>query len=607
MQQGKAWNRGMRMRRGKGAASRSRSWSARFELLEGKLLLAGDAASSLADPDGVCPDEEPEVAAVVAPAVPEVRGYAPSRRLSLGSATPAETQALTAVVSDLALEAFTIDGPNVRVDYSVVGDDFIGTRVQLYKRDTFSTLLYESEVLSGEIGNHSLAVAASSLQGIEPGDKFFARVMGVPASGVATNPTNDRLDFEFTTDTHQTVNSDDDSGADELVREKHTLRELLEVDAAFGWYELIDFAYEEHGRFLIYLGDHTGDGVSDPLVVADDIVIDGPGYVGLYLFGNDETNIFQVAKGSTVKLEGMLLRNGYTTTNGGAIYSEGNLTLEYLYIFNSTAEGLGGGVYSNGPSLNMDLATVGGCSAASGGGLFIEPEDSSNTRVHIERSTLNENTAIAGSNDGGVGGALWIAGGAELEATILNSTISGNSAVKGAGLALFGSSKVDIVHATITSNTAAANGSASNDDVTGGGIHHEGSDVTIHNSIVAGNFSSVGIWQDIYGVVGSNSGHNMLRRWEDEEAVGGLVDGINGNIVLSPQTELGLAPLNSYGGANETHLLRWNSPAVDAADDTITLAYGMTTDQMGFPRFVDSPVANNPAGNRADIGSYESD
>ena len=78
---------------------------------------------------------------------------------------------------------------------------------------------------------------------------------------------------------------------------------------------------------------------------------------------------------------------------------------------------------------------------------------------------------------------------------------------------------------------------------------------------------------------------------------GGIVNGSQGNIVLTSLTNLGLAPLGDYGGPTETMALLPGSAAlgVGTATDYPGTTTPITTDQRGFP--VDSP---NP-----DIGAFQ--
>ena len=78
---------------------------------------------------------------------------------------------------------------------------------------------------------------------------------------------------------------------------------------------------------------------------------------------------------------------------------------------------------------------------------------------------------------------------------------------------------------------------------------------------------------------------------------GGLVNGVDGNIVLTSLTDLGLAPLGNNGGPTQTMALLPGSPAIGAGviADYPGTTTPITTDQRGEP--LDSP---NP-----DIGAFQ--
>ncbi len=78
---------------------------------------------------------------------------------------------------------------------------------------------------------------------------------------------------------------------------------------------------------------------------------------------------------------------------------------------------------------------------------------------------------------------------------------------------------------------------------------------------------------------------------------GGLANGVDGNIVLTSLTGLGLAPLGNYGGPTQTMALLPGSPAIGAGviADYPGTTTPITTDQRGEP--LDTP---NP-----DIGAFQ--
>ena len=103
---------------------------------------------------------------------------------------------------------------------------------------------------------------------------------------------------------------------------------------------------------------------------------------------------------------------------------------------------------------------------------------------------------------------------------------------------------------------------------------------------MAGNTASFsGTASDIIGSVSGS--FNLI----GTGGSGGIFSGVNGNLVLTSLTNLGLAPLGNYGGPTQTMALLPGSAAIGAG----TAVNGVTTDQRGEP--LDSPP---------DIGAFQS-
>ena len=281
--------------------------------------------------------------------------------------------------------------------------------------------------------------------------------------------------------------------------------------------------------------------------LASDITITGPTDHGLTVSGNHTTQVFFVDPGVTVAIANLTVANGEDAASGGAIFSLGDLT-----ITNSTFTG----------------------SHASVDGGAIDSE----------------------------GGTL----------TIVNSTLSGNAAdFDGGGLLNCGSSTAVLINVTITNNRADADGDGGG---TGGGISQiSSSPITLRNTLVAGNFvgASPGTTADDVNnveemrVVDAASAHNLIGV---DTGLSGISNGTNGNQIGTAGTPLDarLAALASNGGVTQTHALLAGSPALDAGDNTLADAAGLTTDQRGagFPR---KRAAAGGVTQTADIGAFEAD
>ena len=186
-------------------------------------------------------------------------------------------------------------------------------------------------------------------------------------------------------------------------------------------------------------------------------------------------------------------------------------------------------------------------------------------------------------------------------ATLTDCTLSGNSASSGGGLENLGTANLILTDCTLSGNSASSDGAGLENDGTatltdctisgnsansdGGGLANYDT-ATLTDTIVAGNTNPSGA-SDIGGPTNVSGRDNLV----GTGGSGGLVNGVDGNIVLTSLTELGLAPLGNYGGPTQTMALLSGSAAIGAG----IAVSGVTTDQRGFP--LDSP---NP-----DIGAFQ--
>jgi CSLREA domain-containing protein len=259
--------------------------------------------------------------------------------------------------------------------------------------------------------------------------------------------------------------------------------------------------------------------------------------------------------------------------SGGAIHSDGNLTIDNCRFENNTATGFGGALNLNGAGTLVTIrnSTLAGNSAGFGGAIRMTRS------VVVQNSTLVGNVArnAAGA---GQGGAIENTGG---NLTLANVTVSDNDSVSGGGIFSSGNATTSLNHVTITLNTANYGGGWHT--VAGTGL------ARIENSIVAGNTAALGSQgHDVFNAV-SSLGFNLVGNalgssgWVASDLLG--VDPL-------------LEALADNGGPTWTHALLNGSPAADAANPNSALA----TDQRGElrPRDVNGDVVF-----RADIGAYE--
>jgi hypothetical protein len=274
------------------------------------------------------------------------------------------------------------------------------------------------------------------------------------------------------------------------------------------------------------------------------VCLQGPGADRLTVQGVGGT-VISVGAGATVLVSGVTVTGG--SGNGGGVFNQGTLTLVDDAIRDNTAgdatngNGTGAGVWNYvGAVLTLDGTTVSG-------------------------NTAIGNLVYAPSRGGGIANYGTL--------TLINSTISGNSAPGGHGGGISNSlpeSHLEMVNVTVSDN--AAPGSSS------GGLASAGS-LTTGNSIVAGNADG-----DLSGNVLSE-GYNLF----------GTTDGSG----FDPTDLLGvdpaLGPLQNNGGTTETMAPLPGSPALDRIPGAAGTNYP-DVDQRGVAR---------PQGNGADSGAVE--
>jgi hypothetical protein len=201
-----------------------------------------------------------------------------------------------------------------------------------------------------------------------------------------------------------------------------------------------------------------------------------------------------------------------------------------------------GGI-SNFENLNVRHSTISRNSV--GGGVFNAGQ------LIVVDSTISTN----GTPGGGAG--IWntVLG----SATIVNTTVSGNSALGSGGIQNQGA--MEIINSTIFNNQGL---------FSTGGISNSGS-IVLRNTIVAGNSTGVfvngtfvtrnpdvSIFQQ--GAFISN-GNNLIGSGSDVE---GFINGVNGDLVGTNEMPLNplLSSLADNGGTTKTHALLPGSPAI---------------------------------------------
>ena len=385
-----------------------------------------------------------------------------------------------------------------------------------------------------------------------------------------------------------------------------------------------------------------------------DITLNGPGKDALTIEGSNDRVIRHDGLGGTLAVTNLTVANGYLSmpeglsAEGGCIRSNGKVSLNHVAVRSchaiaSGASARGGGIYAlNDVSAKYSDITGNavshtGAGSGDGGGIFtpglaglIGPEDP-NSKVFIANSTLSGNSAQGGTG-GGLrasrsvlvfastisGNVAWKGGGifaidglnsATDSFVLINSTLSGNSALETVGGALTNAGTIHVYNSTVAFNTAgSATGITGRHYSPGFTIsdlgayytdpsHYQLKLVTLQSSIFSNNtFANPVTTPDDIGVAKFTAGslNSTPTSGSNNLAFATTIIGLPNTLTtgVCPQ----LQPLRNNGGPTQTHALSRSSPAIDAGN---TSAQGLSPfDQRASP-FV------RVSGAQADIGAYE--
>lgn len=346
----------------------------------------------------------------------------------------------------------------------------------------------------------------------------------------------------------------------------------------------------------------------------------GPGASDLTIDAGGNGSVLVIDAGGAHKdfsVSGLTLTGGDAAVGGGIhIAWSGSVVLTDVTVTGNTATDYGGGIAlaTTGLDVTIEDSRISGNQAEYWAGLY---NGRCGNQLTVRRTTIDGNTA-AGRLDS-KGGGLGACG----ELTIVDSTISGNSAVVGGGgvhFLLDASPAIAFTNTTISGNdgggiliedrgtasaptltltnvTLAANAvtttdpSAPMDEGLVRGVGLPGTfTLTVRNTIVADNGRAD---CNAPGIIDTGN-HNL-----DSDGSCGLA-GADDLGDTAPDLEA----LADNGGPTQTHALTAGSPAVDAGDPLVPGDSGScpTTDQRGEPRPTDG---DGDGGDVCDIGAYE--
>ena len=340
---------------------------------------------------------------------------------------------------------------------------------------------------------------------------------------------------------------DEDNGtSDPGLGTGTSLREAINfANADTSTADVIQFAPNVRGTIdLLQIGDSSRGNSAFALLGPTDIQGPGADVLNVRRVSGGDYRIFLTAgaSGSQLSISGLTISNG-----------------------NLAGGDLGGGVFHIGGNLALNGVVLSNSQAGIGAGLG----HNSTGTLSLFNSTVSGNTAIQGA--GGI-----FTDSQSGPATLVNCTFVNNSAPSDAAIGSFGN--LTLRSSTIAGNRAISDG--------GGGIGKRGGSFTVVNTIVALNTAPAA--PDVLSTSGpfTSGGYNLI----GVEGAAGFSQTSDRSGTPGAPLDPRLGPLQNNGGPTPTRALLAGSPAIDAGDTTLT------TDQRGVVR---------PQAGRDDIGAFE--
>jgi predicted outer membrane repeat protein len=329
-------------------------------------------------------------------------------------------------------------------------------------------------------------------------------------------------------------------------------------------------------------------------------------------------------------IESTTITGNSAVDGGGMMVGDARLTITDSTISNNSTTsffgGVGGGIWSSYAQLTILRSVITGNSAGYGGGIFAYSDRP--TPLTLVETTISNNSAdgdgggilsrglditalgstISGNSAGGVGGGIGFLRDQFERARVIslvNSTVSGNrSGQNGGGIYFDGDARPNAIsHSTIAFNMA---GSAAFDSGSGGGLFVRRGSLEIDHSIIARNLDRSEVGPDVTGFLGAtlivtNSLIGTNTGSGLAQAPVGSPDA-NGNLIGGPGVQIIdplLGPLVDYLGPTPFHPLTGGSPAINVGDPAALVGVD------GVPRSDQRGAPYKRIYGRIDIGAFE--
>ncbi len=367
-------------------------------------------------------------------------------------------------------------------------------------------------------------------------------------SGLVVDTLNDVVDGNVTS----VANLLASRGADGFISLREAIRATNNTAGADG-------IFLGAGTHQLTIAGADDSSIGGDFDIAGVLTISGLGSTSV-ISGSGAYRALDIVGSGAAYLDGVTISGGTAANGGGVLVRAGTtFVLSDGQVSGNIATTAGGGIANQGTT-TLDHVRITGNSGPTGGGV------TNDDATLIVRNSLIDNNLSSGD-----GGGLYSAG-VNADATVINTTFSGNSAADQGG-AIYHATDLELLSVTVTNNTSVNQG---------GGVYETGvsAATSVVNSIVAGNTSTGGTHEDVSGSFGS-LGFNIIGVTTGSSGWGGS-DQQNVNPLLNA--------LGSNGGPTPTHSLQAGSTAIGGAN----AAYAPTVDQRGYAR-----------NGVADIGAFE--
>lgn len=192
---------------------------------------------------------------------------------------------------------------------------------------------------------------------------------------------------------------------------------------------------------------------------------------------NSNGRVFFIGGNASVTLERLKVSKGFCIDNGGGIFCNGNLNLNYCTIEDNHAGGNGGGILCSG-DLNLNCCTFKNNRSEANGGA-----------ICFEGNSLNISGGEVTNNSGGSsGGGIYCSG----KSSIMNCNFEGNSADKSFGGAIYFVAKSDGPAVTNDMSDCEIKNNEANNSSGGAIACGENVSLNLFNGKVSGNITKSG-------------------------------------------------------------------------------------------------------------------